>query len=132
MKHILAGIALVTFAEDAPAQTSLEAGFNALDQDSDGNVSIREYLGYRLGQLARADADGDGSLTAEEFRGTQRQGAANNAAAVFRSFDRDEDGLLGRNEFILFNAYVFRTHLDQDENDALTFEEYRQIMQRRR
>ncbi len=44
-----------------------EARWSAMDADGDGSISKEEFVGHMPERLAKADADGDGRITREEF-----------------------------------------------------------------
>ena len=67
---------VTTNAEDKKPKKDWEAIFKKKDKDSDGKLSLNEYVGKRTGekkekaekQFKRKDKDSDGSLTLDEFK----------------------------------------------------------------
>ena len=70
------GVSTAFSADEKKPKKSPEARFTKADKDSDGKLSLEEFLGKRTGdkkemaekQFARRDKDGDKFLTLEEFK----------------------------------------------------------------
>ena len=79
--------------------------FETLDADGDGSVTAEEMSAHRAAQIAGLDADGDGFLTAEELNAHfNAQSAERNARRVERMMERsdfDGDGKIGAAEMML-------------------------------
>ena len=89
----LAAATGTAFAQQAPAR-SMRA-----DTDGDSRLSQSEFVGRRVEQLTRVDADHDGSVTADERRAAMQARMAGRADARFDRLDADDDGIVSRAEF---------------------------------
>ena len=90
----LAGAAIAQQApQDRPAR-ALRA-----DTDGDSRLSQAEFVGARLQRLTAMDANGDGSVTADERRATHQARRAQRADARFDRLDANDDGSISRAEF---------------------------------
>jgi hypothetical protein len=69
------------------------------DADGDQRLSQAEFVGARLQRLAAADANGDGSVTADERRAAAQARRAERAEARFDRLDADNDGSISKTEF---------------------------------
>jgi hypothetical protein len=98
----LAALALAAAGGVAVAQQSPERpsarGMRA-DTDRDQRLSQAEFVGRRVARLTTADADRDGSVTADERRAAAETGRAGRADARFDRLDADDDGAISKAEF---------------------------------
>ncbi|GIW72781.1 MAG: hypothetical protein KatS3mg102_2323 [Planctomycetota bacterium] len=130
----LAGLiaaALLAGAPFASAQQNPEGGkeahrsrlFERLDADGDGRLTEQEYKGPRR-LFQRLDRNGDGAITPEETPGHRlRQRLRERCAERFRRLDADGDGALSRAEW-KGPAELFE-RLDADGDGRLVPEELR-------
>lgn len=88
------GAAVAQQATSRPAPSHLRA-----DADGDGRLSQAEFVGRRLDRLRAADANGDGSVSADERQAVRQAHRAARAAARFERLDADKDGAITRAEF---------------------------------
>lgn len=96
---------------DTVSQREIEM-FARLDGDADGKVTKEEYLALFLPQFSGKDADGDGTLSAEEFP----------YAGSFRAGDGDGDGQLTEAEFKEMYSRQFDSR-DANKDDMVTIDE---------
>lgn len=88
----------VAMAQQAPAQSQTPRAMRA-DADGDGRISQAEFVGRGVERLTAADADRDGSVTAEEMRAVAQARQAQHADTRFQRLDADSDGAISRAEF---------------------------------
>jgi Ca2+-binding EF-hand superfamily protein len=81
---LFCSFALMSFAEDAVSQERLRQLFNNFDTNRDGSVSLVEYKGGMVGQMAperiegvfkQKDRNGDGKLSLAELLSTPQDPA---------------------------------------------------------
>jgi len=80
---------------------SPEAMFKRFDANGDGAVTEVEVPGEVWTKVSRADADGNGQVSAEEFaatHGPKPEGDRPGPAAMFKKFDANGDGKLTQDE----------------------------------
>lgn len=105
MKIAVLMITLLTVPSAALAQTE-GRGQRAMamaDANGDGSISLEEFQVVRLRQFDQADANSDLHLSPEEITAMQqgRQGARSVTAAPDpMRLDTDGDGRVGREEFV--------------------------------
>jgi hypothetical protein len=85
-------------AQQAPAANQAARGLRA-DTDGDRRISQAEFVSRRLDRLTAADANRDGSVTAEERRAVASTRKASRAADRFQRLDVNGDGAISREEF---------------------------------
>ena len=98
----LAALALATAGGVAVAQQTAPAPVphNARgDADGDGRISQAEFVGQRITRLSTADANRDGSVTADEMQAQRQAHRAERQAAQFDRLDADDNGSISRAEF---------------------------------
>ena len=93
----LAAAGGAAFAQPAPERPQVR-GLRA-DADGDHRLSQAEFVGRRLERLTAADADRDGSVTAEERRAAVLARVEGRVDARFERLDADDDGMISRAEF---------------------------------
>ncbi|HZW15867.1 MAG TPA: EF-hand domain-containing protein [Brevundimonas sp.] len=69
------------------------------DADGDHRLSQAEFVARRVARLTAADADRDGSVTADERRAAAETRRAGRADARFDRLDADDDGVISKAEF---------------------------------
>lgn len=79
---------------EAPAPRAMRADANA-----DSRISQAEFVARRVQRLTAADADRDGSVTAEEMRAAAQARKAARADTRFQRLDANGDGSISRAEF---------------------------------
>lgn len=119
---------------------SIDAAFDAIDSDSNGQLDRDEIRGAlrRLGienhetldedldaLFASADVDGDGEISKEEFRKwymTTKSATRNRVATLFKRYDTDNNGYIDENEFDgLLKAITGKDKIsDELKRNALT------------
>jgi EF hand len=98
--------------------------FESFDADDDGRITQIEIDEVRQGRLAEFDADGDGSLSLEEYQALWMEAMRERMVDRFQSHDDDGDGLVTAEEFgAHFEQIVSR--LDEDGDGAVTRDELR-------
>ena len=70
--------------------------FEMLDVDGNGEIDTADLDALRAERFAAIDADGDGSVTEEEFIAQAQRDAAERASQMFARLDADGDGVLSR------------------------------------
>jgi len=95
MAVLAAGLAA---AQQAPAANPAARGLRA-DSDGDRRISQSEFVTRRIERLTAADANRDGSVTAEERRAVAETRKAGRGADRFQRLDADNDGAISRAEF---------------------------------
>ncbi len=72
------------------------------------------------------DKDGDGALTADEFKGARRKPAAiEQGEQIFKLIDADADGKVTLKEFINRPVEARFKQMDRDNDGKLTWEEFK-------
>lgn len=134
-RYMLAVVAALLLPQAAQAhlepsvrgRTAL-AGFNRLDHDGDGALTLAELRGRGKEKGADAlfallDADGDGRLSVKEL------GAASGALlARFDAYDVNKDGFVARREFPNYVDPQLLTALDRNRDGRLALAELRPAM----
>jgi Ca2+-binding EF-hand superfamily protein len=63
----------VTIEEIAAIETVDEKAFKTADRDRSGNLTVNEFVAYRMIQFDEADANKDGVLTIEEVQAWEKR-----------------------------------------------------------
>lgn len=99
---LIGGLAALTLAGGvAVAQQAPTAprGMARADADGDGRLNQAEFVARRVDRLTAADANRDGSVSADERVAAKAARRAERRAGAFDRLDADEDGVLSRAEF---------------------------------
>ncbi|MDY6922569.1 MAG: EF-hand domain-containing protein [Pseudomonadota bacterium] len=91
---VAGGVAVAQQSPERPHARGMRA-----DADADRRLSQAEFVAARVERLAAADANGDGSVTADEMRAAAQARRAQRADARFERLDVDNDGSLSKAEF---------------------------------
>ena len=70
------------------------------DADGDHRLSQAEFVARRVARLTAADADRDGSVSADERRAATQARRAGRADVRFDRLDADDDGVISKAEFV--------------------------------
>ncbi|MGH6896233.1 MAG: EF-hand domain-containing protein [Geminicoccaceae bacterium] len=98
--------------------------FENFDANDDGRITQVEIEEVRQGQLEEFDADGDGSLSLEEYQALWLDAMRERMVDRFQAHDDDGDGLVTVAEFgERFDGII--SHLDDDGDGELTMDELR-------
>jgi Ca2+-binding EF-hand superfamily protein len=95
----LAALTLVGGAAVAQQAPTASRGLARADTDGDGRLSQAEFVARRVDRLGAADANRDGSVTAEERRAAWTARRAERRTGAFDRLDADKDGMISRAEF---------------------------------
>ena len=110
------------------SQRHAERTFRAVDQDHDGKISFREFVGRTAeGWLLPMDRDEDGFLSLEEFaQGHPDLVMSKHCRAAFAFMDKNHDGKLSVEEFTagLASPEVTFYKQDKDGDGSLTLAEF--------
>lgn len=98
---VIAAAMAVLAAGAAVAQQAPNAGARGLRADTDGDrrISQAEFVTRRVERLTAADANRDGSVTAEERRAVMQARKASRMGDRFQRLDANGDGSISREEF---------------------------------
>ncbi|SIT85062.1 EF-hand domain-containing protein [Pontibaca methylaminivorans] len=108
--------------------------FESLDADGDGTVTLEEFQQRRNAMFESMDSDGDGKLSVEEIEAEAVKRARERAEAMVERFDKDGDGFLGAEEMPGprdGGERMFKW-LDQDGDGVITEEEFNQAREKMR
>ncbi len=125
------GVALPATAQQLK-QITAEQAIAALDADTDGKVSLQEFLHFQAARMPEFDKDGDGILDKKEFKASlQGKEQIKNAERAFIGFNNEDNkrGLTQR-EFLGYHAYVFNNRIDKDKDGFMTAAEWDELMGR--
>lgn len=128
-KAILAGLAVMSpaLAPMATAQQP-ERVIAYLDKNADGKCDLNEYLGYQVSRITQVDKDGDGELNQGEFKESLQGKAKANIAVLFKGANSEGGRTLSQKEFLGYQAWVFKTFIDTDNDAFMSQEEWTSIM----
>jgi EF hand len=99
--------------------------FEVFDVDQDGTLTQAEVDQARQNKLVEFDANGDGSLSLEEYQALWLDAMRERMVDQFQDHDDDGDGLVTVEEFSeRYSRIVDR--LDTDGDDQITQDELRQ------
>lgn len=126
---ILVTAALLAAGAAHAQQPTPDQAIAFLDKDSDGKVSLQEYLAYQVTRIAQFDANNDGVLSEREFHESLQGDARKNAQKLFDAFNTEENkrGLTQR-EYLGYHAYVFKTYVDTDKDGFMSSAEWAKVI----
>jgi Ca2+-binding EF-hand superfamily protein len=113
-------------ADDQYFTDSKKYLLNLWDTNSDGTITCDDVERRKLYRFAYADRNNDGNLSFAEFSPAPWTGGQN-ADNNFQKFDKNDDGIVSRDEFML-NAGSDFTLLDNNNNCIVTDQEIRVYM----
>ena len=128
---LLATGASTAFAHDKANRDDRRAEiFAELDANGDGTLTADEFAAG-TDRFARADANGDGLLTVEEIEASGQDRAAKRAERMMARFDANKDGALSKDEITSRRdpARMFG-RLDANDDGAVTAEEFAEARMR--
>jgi Ca2+-binding EF-hand superfamily protein len=110
--------------------------FDAIDTDSDGNLSLAELAAHRLAEFTAADTNSDGALDAAEVEAhhAAKMAAkmAEQAARMIENNDNDGNSTLSAEEFGEGPAEAHFARIDADNDGMISKEEAEAAMQHRK
>lgn len=98
--------------------------FDQFDRDDDSRITRSEAEQFRSERLARFDANGDGSLDLDEYRGLWIDAMQRAIVRAFQRHDVNGDGTVTAAEFARPIDLMFM-HLDRDGNGVIEPDELR-------
>jgi hypothetical protein len=104
-------------------QHMAERRIELLDTDKDGKISATEIVAEQKRLFAAADVNGDGKLSAEEFRRRGRWFVRLGTMSFFDMLDADGDGQLSATELTGPSERWFKRY-DADKNGTIDINEY--------
>ncbi len=100
----------------------IEKLFAEVDADKDGQITQSELSKYRADRLAKADANGDGSLQLDEFQGIWADLMRPRMVDHFQFLDEDGDGKITEAEITAPLTMVTR-RLDRNDDGVIARDE---------
>ena len=131
---LVGAIAAVTpvFAENQGGKRDHAARFEALDADSNGEITLEEFQTQRASRFSDVDANGDGFLGKEELLAAGRKRNEERFDRMLSRFDANKDGQLSLDELPQpRNSEDRFARLDKDNSGGLSLEELQQARQKR-
>ena len=98
--------------------------FERFDTDADGKITREEANATIDGKLQAFDADGNGSLSIDEFQGLWTEHTREMMVRGFQRLDRDGDGEVTRDEIDRPVEMAF-SRMDRNEDGAIAMDEMR-------
>lgn len=93
--NIIGGLTVVALAAVAGVATAQQpAPARAVEP-----VARETFVAHRVDRLTSADANGDGSVSADEMRAARQARRTDKAESAFERLDADRDGMISRAEF---------------------------------
>lgn len=139
-----AGLATVAFAEMGPGAgmggedhgPRLLEMFDEIDTDKDGKLSLAELEAHRAAEFAAADANGDGSLDADELSARMlariQEKMAERIQHMIDNRDNDGNGLISAAEMGEGPAENHFARIDSDNDGMISKEEAETALEHRK
>ncbi len=128
---LLAGLVLASSALAGMAYAQQpEMVIAYLDKNGDGKCDLNEYLTYQLSRVPEFDKDGDGELTQREFKDSLQGKAKSNSEFLFTQSNASGGRTLKQEEYLGYQAWVFKKFIDVDHDEFMSQEEWTLIMKR--
>jgi Ca2+-binding EF-hand superfamily protein len=109
-------------------------GFEALDADGDGTLTVAEMLAFGASKFAQSDSNGDGVISADEYGAAAVARAAARAAERYARMlewrDLDGDGALSPAEMTDNRGEKLFMRLDGNRDGVVTAEEFAKALER--
>jgi Ca2+-binding EF-hand superfamily protein len=128
MFRIITAAALLTLIS-TPSLAQMRAGgegmFDKADANGDGSITREEFRAGRVEQFGRFDRNGDGYLDSNDIPKrvlARRQQNGGGGEMLSGQFDANGDGKVGKEEFINGPTLIF-DRADADGNDVLDSKE---------
>ncbi|MEM1072947.1 MAG: calcium-binding protein [Pseudomonadota bacterium] len=118
-------VAGAVFAQ--PNKDRAPVTFEELDANNDGQVTRAEIDTHRADRIARADTDGDGSVSLEELQRRADERSKARAERLMERLDTDKNGVLSSDELTGGDrAGRMFERLDKDDSGSISAEEFAQ------
>jgi Ca2+-binding EF-hand superfamily protein len=100
------------------------AMFERADADGDGALTREEFVNARSDQFGKRDRNGDGFIDSTDLgeRAAGRPRVSQAMSAILNQFDADHNGKLSKDEFVAGGVKIFE-RADTDKNGALDAKE---------
>lgn len=131
---LVASVAQAADNDDRGRRGPERPGFEQLDLNGDGQLTLEELQGQHEARFAEMDANGDGTVTAEELAAKMTQAVVDRAAKMVERLDENGDGVLQADEMEPGErrgnmAERMFGHADANEDGVVTAEEFEAAME---
>ena len=117
-------VAAVLVAGAAAARPHGGAMFERLDADGNGSITAEEIASHKATMREGLDADGNGAVSFEEMQAHRERQREARARARFQRLDADGDGQVSLDEMDARGGKMLE-RLDADSDGEITREEFR-------